>query len=82
MNDIRLTFKSIQRLADILPMQRAHRRIRNIIKYGGGKDTLIAGEIDRLQECRTIDIVGRAPGAVYPVSTSLQDIMLEIVLVF
>ena len=63
-------------------MQRAHRRIRDIIEYGSCKDALIASEIDRLQECRTIDIVGRAPRAVYPVSTSLQDIMLEIVLVF
>ena len=81
MDDIGLPLKGIQRLADILTVELSQDRILDVIELDGSKDTLVACEIHWFQEWSAIHIIGRTPGAIHPMGSGLQDIMLEVMLI-
>ena len=81
MDDVGLPAERIELLADVLAVQLPQRGIRHVVKQLGSENALVAREVHRLQEGRTVHIVGRTPRTVHPVSTSLEDVMLEIVLI-
>ena len=62
-------------------MQLAQHRVFYIIEQGRSENTLVASEVDWLQEWCTIHVVSRTPGTVHPMGTGLKDIMLEVMLV-
>ena len=81
-NNVWLAFKCVQRLSDVLPVQFSQRGVRRVVEEGSGEDALVAREVDRLQERCAVHVVGCSPRTVHPVCASLQDVVLEVVLVF
>ena len=80
-DNVGLPLEGIQRLADILTMQFAQGGVGDVVEQGSREDTLVACEVDRLQEWRLVHVVGRTPRTVYPVGTSFQYVVLEVMLI-
>ena len=81
MNDIRTIRKSIQCLQNILTVQFTSDGMCRIIEIFRHKDALVSSKRNRFRELRMIDIISTAPRTIYPVSASLQDVVLKIVLI-
>ena len=80
-NHVRLVLGLVEAHADILSVQWLEDGVLLVIELLCHEDSLVAGKGNGLREVCPVDIVDGSPGAVYPVGTSLQDIMLEIMLV-
>ena len=81
MHHIGLVFQLIKTHADILTMQRPEHWVLLIVELFCNEYALVAGKWYRLREVRSVDVVHRAPGAVYPMGTGFQYVMLEVMLI-
>ena len=81
MHHIGLLFQLFKTHSDILTMQRPEHWVLLIVELFCNEYALVAGKWYRLREVRSVDVVHRAPGAVYPMGTGFQYVMLEVMLI-
>src|SRR5687767_4408808 len=81
MNDVSVRAEGVEVLANQGPMNRRANGVRRVIELLGHEDPLVARVGRRLGEISLVDVVDRPPWRTRPMRASLEDIVLEVMLV-